>query len=153
MDLSGAPIGGGRSGGTRTGAGATTPVSRSTSPIVRNNAPVVLEIGGDILFDSGKTSIKTTANKTLDNLASKIKTEYAGRKVRIVGHTDSTPMKATAAIKDNTALGLARATSVKNYLVKQGIPTKEIQVGSKGASEPKSKTNLALNRRVEIIVE
>ena len=111
----------------------------------------VLEIPGDVLFDSGKATLKPAATKTLDGIAATIKKQYAGQTLRIEGHTDPTPVKSST-WDNNYDLGAARATAVLKYLVKKGIPEKSMYIASYGANNPKSTKNLALDRRVDIVV-
>jgi flagellar motor protein MotB len=111
----------------------------------------VLEIPGDVLFDSGKATLKPTSLKTLDGIAATLKKQYAGKTLRIEGHTDPTPVKGSG-WDNNYDLGAARATAVLQYLVKKGIPEKSMYIASFGANSPKSTKNLALDRRVEIVV-
>jgi flagellar motor protein MotB len=113
----------------------------------------VLELKGDVLFDSGTATIKTSAQKELDALASKIKQQYAGKTLVIEGHTDATPLKSTSKWKSNKELGEARAKAVMAYLAKKGVPSKSMQAVSLGSSQPKSTKDQAQNRRVEIVVK
>jgi outer membrane protein OmpA-like peptidoglycan-associated protein len=71
--------------------------------------------------------------------------------VLVVGHTDTTGGRAT-----NFALGLRRATSVRNLLRQTGLDAGSIDVVSHGESEPLVPTADGIfepkNRRVEITV-
>lgn len=71
--------------------------------------------------------------------------------VSIVGHTDTTD-SATA----NIALGLRRATLVRDQLLAVGLPQERIETASHGEADPLVRTadNVAeaRNRRVEVIV-
>lgn len=129
----------------------TTTPPKSTTPVKAATARVKLP--GEVLFDSGKTTLNAAANKTLDTMAATLLKSHKGDKIIIEGFTDSTPVKATATnLKSNDAISAARATAVKNYLAKKGVPEKDMTVKSMGAADPKSTTNQALNRRVEIVV-
>ena len=69
--------------------------------------------------------------------------------VLIIGHTDS-----TGPADYNMELSLARAESVKNYMVHKGIPAYRITTRGKGEMEPVADNSTpegrAMNRRVEI---
>ena len=69
--------------------------------------------------------------------------------VLIVGHTDS-----TGPADYNMELSLARAESVKNYMIHKGIPAWRITTRGKGETEPVADNSTpegrAMNRRVEI---
>ena len=76
---------------------------------------------------------------------------HSGEDHIAVGHTDSVGSDAY-----NQRLSLARAESVKAYLVSQGIPAARIKTEGKGESQPvadnASADGRAKNRRVEIDV-
>jgi flagellar motor protein MotB len=142
-----------RGPGARTprGGGATVVPPALETPAAA--ADTVLELKGDVLFDSGTATLKSTAQKELDALAAQIKKQYAGRTLRIEGHTDATPLKSTSKYKSNKELGEARARAVMSYLSKKGIPATDMKAVSFGASQPKSTRDQSQNRRVEIVVE
>jgi OmpA-OmpF porin, OOP family len=101
-----------------------------------------------ILFDTGKSSIKTQSAAVLADII-KILNEYPNSKFTVEGHTDS-----VGSDKLNQDLSDARALSVKEYLVKNGID--EFRLSSKGYGETKpidtnnTSKGRANNRRVEI---
>ena len=140
----GGPVGRPARSITATPAKPTTPVKA---------APARVKLPGEVHFDSGKTTLNAAATKTLDTMAASLKKSYSGEKIVIEGFTDSTPVKAGAtALKSNDAIAGARATAVMKYLAKKGIPEKDMSIKSMGSADPKSKTDQALNRRVEIVV-
>jgi chemotaxis protein MotB len=111
----------------------------------------VIQIPGDVLFDSGKATLKPASMKSLDKVAATIKKQYSSQTLRIEGHTDPNPVRRSG-WDDNYDLGAARARAVLLYLVKKGVPEKHMYIASFGANDLKSTKNLALNRRVEIVV-
>lgn len=88
-----------------------------------------IDISSQGLFATGKAELLTTA--PLEELATKLGTLSAVDIVLITGHTDQTGQ----AVK-NLALSLARANSVKAYLVSKGIPAERIRTEGRGALEP-----------------
>lgn len=110
-----------------------------------------IELAGDITFDLAKATIKPQFTATLDRVAEVIKTKYPERKLRIEGHTDRLPIRHSG-WEDNWDLGAARARSVALYLMSRGVPKNSIYIASFADTEPKSTTELAPNRRVEIVV-
>jgi len=80
-----------------------------------------------------------------------------GYKVKVEGHTDI-----IGGGKYNDKIGLARATTVRDFLVKYGARAGQIEVGTRGKADPKypgqkntySKTDEArwMNRRVVLTV-
>lgn len=109
----------------------------------------IIEIAGDVLFDSGKATLKSTAKKELDRVVSTIKSKHSGRTVKVIGHTDSDPIKKSK-WGSNEALSEARAGAVADYLASKGISRSSITTVGKGASEPKG--SKAASRRVEIVI-
>lgn len=109
----------------------------------------VIEIAGDVLFDSGQTSIKPSARASLDRVANQIQSRHSGRTVRVVGHTDSDPIRKSK-WGSNEALSRARADAVADYLASKGISRSSITTVGKGSSEPKG--SKAASRRVEIVI-
>lgn len=141
---------------------ATPPIETSASDptlkgekglnISKNKAgETQIELASDVFFDPGKATLKPSAKKVLDKVVALIKKSYSTQHLRIEGHTDSTPV-GKSGWKDNYALGAARATAVMNYLASQGVAKKNMSTVSKADTEPKSKTDFAKNRRVEIVV-
>ena len=133
---------------------AEKPVSSNDGEVKRGTnvyGEATIQISGDVLFDLGKATLKPTAKKSLDKVAAIIKKEYGSSTLRVEGHTDPTPVK-KAAWDDNWDLGAARARAVLLYLSEKGVPSKNMYIASFAANDLKSKTNNALNRRVEIVV-
>jgi outer membrane protein OmpA-like peptidoglycan-associated protein len=101
-----------------------------------------------ILFDTGKSSIKSQSAEVLQNIIDILK-EYPNAKFNIEGHTDSTGSEA-----NNQKLSESRASSVKDYLVKNGIEAGRLSSKGYGESKPidsnKTRAGRANNRRVEI---
>lgn len=125
--------------------------ARSTSSGTRVHAgSTTFELSADVLFDSGKSSLKSTSKAALDKLVATLKSQHKGETLTIEGHTDSTPFKKTSGMT-NEKLGLARAKAVTEYLASHGIVRSTLTAVSKADKEPKSSSNPALNRRVTII--
>jgi outer membrane protein OmpA-like peptidoglycan-associated protein len=101
-----------------------------------------------ILFDSGKASFQKQTYPILISIAAILK-EYPSAKFSIEGHTDNTGTAAS-----NQKLSEERATSVKNYLVENGIAADRLTSSGFGQTKPiesnKNKTGKANNRRVEV---
>ncbi len=110
---------------------------------------MVAEISGDVLFDSGKATLKSTSKKQLDRIASQLNGKYSGTNVRIEGHTDSDPIKKSQ-WASNDALSQARADSVRTYLATKGVTDGRLQSIGMGSKYPKS--SKAASRRVDIVI-
>lgn len=110
---------------------------------------LVFDIKGDVLFDSGKDSVKASARQTLAQVAEQLRS--SNDMIEVAGHTDTDPVVKT---KDrfpngNIQLGSARAISVWNELKAAGIPENRMLVSSYGEYDPRG-ADKATNRRVEI---
>lgn len=84
----------------------------------------------DLHFDTSQSKIRKDDKARLDALAQKLK-EDPKRKVLAEGYCDS---RGTA--NYNLILGERRAKAVKQYLVKAGAPTSQIEVISFGKEKP-----------------
>lgn len=116
----------------------------------RGGGEEVMVLAGDVGFDSGSATLKSTAKKELDGIAAKIKRDHPGASIRVEGYTDSTkPNKSKAKYPTNEALSEARAESVRAYLASKGVNNPMTAAGY-GAAKPKS--TKAASRRVEIHV-
>jgi flagellar motor protein MotB len=109
-----------------------------------------LTVAGDVLFGSGSADLKSTSKKTLDKIASELKSNrYSNFSVRVDGYTDSDPIRKSK-WGTNEALSEARARSVESYLQSKGVSSSRLSAYGRGASNLK-KTK-AESRRVEIII-
>jgi outer membrane protein OmpA-like peptidoglycan-associated protein len=106
-------------------------------------------IAGNLLFDSGKATIKTDARKQLDRIAKEITQTYRGAAIRVEGHTDNDPIKRSK-WSSNEALSQARADAVKQYLSTKGISIGKMTSIGYGSTQPKNSKQSS--RRVEIVV-
>lgn len=128
-------------------------VDAGTINIEVRKGRLIVKLSNDILFDSGKTEIKTEGQAALTTLAQALSSE-AGREFLIAGHTDNVPIK-TSRYSSNWELSTARAISVVKFLIEQGMQAS--QIGAAGFSEfdPVSDNSTEegrqLNRRIEII--
>lgn len=137
--------GGGMTGGN---SGGALPVIEGAD-VTRQGNTVMVSVSGDVLFDSGRATLKASAKKTLDSVARVLTSQYSGMSVRIEGHTDTDPIRKSK-FKSNYELGLARANTVADYLTSKGVPASVVSVASAGDSRPKA--TKAASRRVEISV-
>jgi chemotaxis protein MotB len=118
---------------------------------------ITVTLPNEILFASGKASLKSATNSELDHIYSVLKQRYSGRPVDVVGHTDSDPIRKTKdQWKDNWELSAQRALTVLRYLVDRGEQPSNIRAVACGESRPvasnSSTAGKAKNRRVEIVV-
>ncbi len=117
---------------------------------------LVINIVGDVLFDSGKAKIKHDAHAILDKISRVLKENVAGLNIGIEGHTDNKPIRVSG-WKSNWELSTARSLSILHYLVdEKGISPERISAIGYGEYRPVSSNDSAegrkLNRRVEIVI-
>ncbi len=139
--------------------------------IVRNNR-MVIQLPGDILFDSGKDTLKPDGKKILKQVAEVIKGDatLSTRNFQVAGHTDKEPYG--GAYFDNWGLSLMRARQVLAFLVApdardpRGVPSggglDPIHWAAAGYGqvdplagtvEQQSREEEAKNRRVELVLQ
>lgn len=106
-------------------------------------------VEGDVLFDSGKTALKSAAKQSLNAIASVLNSTYAGRPIRVTGHTDTDPI-VKSGFKSNYHLGFERAYAVREYLISRGVSATRLSLASFGPD--RALGTKALSRRVEIVV-
>jgi OmpA-OmpF porin, OOP family len=106
---------------------------------------------GDVLFDTGKATLKPGAYSTIERLASVLK-EDSSRKVMIEGHTDS-----VGTDEYNQSLSERRAESVQAALFERGVEASQISTVGKGETTPVASNDTAAgrqqNRRVELVFQ
>lgn len=112
---------------------------------------VTVNVPGDVLFASGQSELKSSAQSTLNNVIAAIKKNHSGKKVYVDGYTDSDPISKTKdKWEDNLDLSAARARSVTKYLTANGLSAGQVSPRAMGATAPKSTKDKS--RRVEIVV-
>jgi outer membrane protein OmpA-like peptidoglycan-associated protein len=118
-------------------------------PTRQTERGIVAEIAG-VQFAIGAALLNPDAREGLARFAG-IVGVYPSLRFRVEGHTDSTGSDET-----NRTLSLARAMSVRDYLVGQGVDAASIETEGLGPDRPvadnATKDGRARNRRVEIIL-
>jgi OmpA-OmpF porin, OOP family len=106
---------------------------------------------GDVLFDTGKATLKPGAYATIERLATVLK-EDSQRKVMIEGHTDN-----VGSDDYNQGLSERRAQSVQAALFERGVAASQISTVGKGETTPVASNDSAAgrqqNRRVELVFQ
>jgi chemotaxis protein MotB len=110
---------------------------------------VTVSMQGDILFNSGRSTLRSTAKNSLSQIASVLKSQYTNKKIVVAGHTDSDPIRKSGH-KSNHHLGFERGWAVYEYLKSRGVSSKRMVVSSYGPNDPKGSKQAS--RRVEIVV-
>ena len=129
---------------------------------VRNNR-MVIQLPGDVLFDTGRDTLKKKGEEILGQVAGVIRgdAELAKRHFQVAGHTDNTPLHA-GAYKDNWGLSVMRAREVLAFLIKPeaekggGLDNKHWSASGYGDTDPVDSNDTvegrSKNRRCELVV-
>ncbi|HEY3822160.1 MAG TPA: OmpA family protein [Polyangiaceae bacterium] len=126
---------------------------------VRHNR-MVISLPGDVLFDSGKETLKKEGKDILLKVAGIIKADpqLVSRDYQVAGDTDNQPL-AHGPFKDNWGLSLMRAREVLVFLIdpaQGGLPLQHWSAAGFGDSDPVADNSTAegrqKNRRCELIV-
>jgi outer membrane protein OmpA-like peptidoglycan-associated protein len=104
----------------------------------------------DVLFDSGKYTLKTDTKVSLAKVAG-ILQAYPGLKLQVEGYTDS-----IGGDDYNQKLSENRASTVRDFLVSQGVQMNNISAAGYGKNKPIADNGTpagrAQNRRVQLVV-
>jgi chemotaxis protein MotB len=126
--------------------------------VVTRDGLVTMQVADKVLYRSGQATLTAQGKATLRRVASALKSEFAGKMVRVEGHTDSDPINKTKDLyKDNWDLAYARAAGVVRYLTTEGgVDPKRIYAASYGQYDPVASNSTtqgkAQNRRVAVVV-
>lgn len=144
--------------------------------VVPRNNRLVVQLPGDILFDSGRDELKQQGKEVLSQVAEVIRNDkdLNNRFFVVAGHTDNVKYPAGGPFKDNWGLSLARARQVTLFLVDdhKADPKKKHDVAGGGLNprrwsaagyaefdpiagtvEQQGKDEQQKNRRVELVVQ
>jgi len=131
---------------------------------VRNNR-MMIQLPGDVLFDSGRVDLKREGKEILLQVAEVIRNDpqLLARNFQVAGHTDNVAFKG-GPYKDNWGLSVMRAREVLSFLISSpegknaggGLPADRWSAAGYGDTDPVASNDTAddrrLNRRVELVV-
>ena len=116
----------------------------------RDTARGLIVSMSDVLFDTGKYSLKSGAREKLAKVAG-ILLAYPGLNIEVGGYTDNVGGDAM-----NQTLSENRAASVRDYLVQEGVTTNSVTAKGFGNTLPVASNDSSAgrqqNRRVELLV-
>jgi chemotaxis protein MotB len=136
---------GGRTGSGNTGFEGIPGVNASYG----SGGEVILEIAGEVLFDSGSVTLKSSSKQSLARVASVIQSRYPGNLIRVEGYTDSDPIRKSN-WKTNERLSAERALAVETHLVSKGLSNDQLYSAAFGPA--RAKPTKKDSRRVEIVI-
>jgi chemotaxis protein MotB len=112
--------------------------------VVRNNR-MVIQLPGDVLFDSGLDALKNEGKKILKQVADVVNSDATlkTRLFQVAGHTDFVEYAPTGVFRDNWGLSVARARQVVVFLTtpiepKAGQPKPPAGIPNGGGLDPKN---------------
>jgi chemotaxis protein MotB len=129
--------------------------------LVRKNR-MIIELPGDVLFDSGRETLKKQGEEILSKVATVIRNDQAlvSRDYQVAGHTDSQPYRSV--FKDNWGLSVMRSREVLAFLIKPeaerggGLPAAHWSAAGFAELDPVASNDTPegrqKNRRCELIV-
>lgn len=121
-------------------------------------ATLTLQCSNPELFQSARATLTQGFEPLVAALAKVIvaNEELIG-KITIVGHTDSSPLQRSNPLSTNQRLSEARAATIAQMLIQDGVPEDRIRSEGRAATDPvadnSTREGRALNRRVEVLVE
>lgn len=140
--------------------------------VVRNNR-MVIQLPGDVLFDSGKDELKQSGKDVLLQVADVIRSDstLSTRLFQVAGHTDNAKYPPNGPFHDNWGLSLSRARQVVLFLTGPkddknpkksggGLATKNWSASGFAETDPQAGTvdkqsadEMGKNRRVELVLQ
>jgi chemotaxis protein MotB len=126
---------------------------------VRHNR-MVISLPGDVLFDSGRETLKKEGKEILEKVAAIVKADpqLLSRDYQVAGHTDNKPF-ARGPFKDNWGLSVMRAREVLTFLVGDkggGLPVQHWSAAGFADTDPVASNDTdegrQKNRRCDLIV-
>lgn len=134
----------------RTAAAALESLRR-VAQVQEESRGIVITLSGSVLFATNQSVLLPIAQQRLQEVATML-VDHRDQNIVVEGHTDS-----RGSNTNNMALSLARAQSVRDFLVSKGVPMDRIRAEGLGSSRPIGENTLAEgranNRRVEIVVQ
>lgn len=116
--------------------------------VTRVGDRIILNMPGNITFDTDSTEVKGSFDAVLDSVAEVLK-EYEKTMIEVAGFTDS-----TGSDRYNMLLSKQRAQAVSNKLVAYGVQAVRIDTVGYGEADPIASNNTAAgraqNRRVQL---
>lgn len=115
----------------------------------------LIRFKSDVTFASGEDTLSSNAKSTIRQFAQIMNTTAASYDVRILGHTDSQPIRRTAAKHpSNWHLSCHRAISVLKEMSGNGFASERGEAAGRGEFDPlvqnTASGNTPQNRRVEV---
>ncbi|MER9925353.1 type IVB secretion system protein IcmH/DotU [Mesorhizobium sp. M0048] len=121
-------------------------------------AKLVIQASSPELFQSSRPTLTEGFEPLIGSIAKVIlaNRDLIGN-ITVVGHTDGVPLQRTNPLSTNQRLSEARAQTIADMLVQNGVPPERVHSEGRAATDPVAddgtREGRALNRRVEVLVE
>lgn len=111
-----------------------------------------IDLGGRLIFESGMSTLKRSDLELLEKVAAVLLANPRILKVRIEGHTDS-----AGTDEVNMTLSIARAATVRDYLIGMGVSGERLEARGFGEARPvgdnRTPAGRETNRSVAFVIE
>ncbi len=118
--------------------------------VIQGSKPELFQSSRATLTDGYEPLVAAIAKVIVENQ------EIIGN-ITVIGHTDNVPLQKTNPLQSNQRLSEARAATIADMLVQDGVPQARVKSLGKAATEPvadnKTREGKALNRRIEVLVQ
>ncbi len=125
-------------------------ISAGKLTVVQKRGMMIVQLAEAILFDSGKSRLKTEGEDAIRELTG-ILAGIPNRSFQVAGHTDN-----VGSSQLNWRLSVDRALTVVLFMEENGMPPERISAAGFGMFQPDTANdtpeNRSLNRRIEIIL-
>jgi chemotaxis protein MotB len=136
----------------------TPEVKSNKVKVTYDERGLVISLASDAFFNpaSARINVEQTRDILLRLGTLLVSEEVAGKKFRIEGHTDNTPIDPAGPWESNWELSTARSISVLHYLTDIGVDERRFQVAGFAHTAPVASDDTAegraYNRRVDVII-
>lgn len=136
----------------------TPDIKSNRITITSDERGVVISLASDSFFKEGSADldIDETRETLLRLVGFFSSNELSGRRFRIEGHTDNTPVPDGSGFDSNWELSASRAANVLHYLAGFGVDEDKFSIAGYADTRPKFSNDTvegrAYNRRVDIII-
>ncbi len=122
--------------------------------VVYRDGRMILKLPAEVLFSSGQAHLSPAGQGTLGEVAAVLK-QFPDRSFMVAGHTDAEPVK-DSPFRNNWHLSSARALTVTEYFIEQGVRPNNLVAAGYGQFDPiasnKSARGRQDNRRIELVL-
>lgn len=135
----------------QTTTATTTDTGMAAGPLAGTQQDFVVNVGDRVFFDYDQHDLTAEGRSTVERQAQWLK-QYANVSIVVEGHADERGTR-----EYNLALGEKRATTVRNYLIANGVDAGRVQVISYGKERPavmgSDDQSWAQNRRAVVVIQ